>query len=192
MVRVSDCATLFLAWGVATLAGCSDDSRPRKDYDPDAVAKAAIASCDDDADGKLTEEELEACLALQSAVDRIDANQDGAVDQAEIARRVASYAAMSEYIVADVLVKRGPRPLSGAAVTLQLAPYMNAEPLRFTATTDGTGIGTPASSPKPVLGFPPGFYDVEVVHNGETRKFGVEMADDNPTVSRLEFDMREP
>ena len=173
------------------LIGCADNSLPGKNYDPEAVATAVLATFDKDGDGKLDEDELQACLPLQSARDRIDKNQDGALDASEISNRVSAYAPMSEYIVAQVAVKRGTRPVSGATLTMGLADYMRGVPTKFTATTNSAGIGMPQSSPESLLGFPPGFYDVEIVHEGKTWDFGVEMADDNPTVNQLEFDLKE-
>ena len=176
---------------LCALVGCSGDALPTKDYDSTAVAEAALRAFDANLDGQLAEDELNACPALQSALPRVDANQDGQLDATEIADRIASYANMSNYIVADVVVRRGRQPLAGARVTLKLAEFMGVGDTTFSATTDVTGIGAPTSAPQELLGFPPGFYDVEVVHEGATKGFGVELADDAPGANRLQFDLRE-
>ena len=184
-------ATTPLVIAIVTFLGCADRSLPTKDYDSQAIAAAVLASYDADDDGKLDEDELLKCLPLQSALDRIDANEDGAVDASEIAGRINAYAAMSQYIVAEVFVRQGGRPAANALVTLTLTEFMQSNSTKFTATTSAAGNGMPQSSPEGLLGFPPGFYDVEVVHGGRTWSFGVEMADDNPTVNRLGFDLTE-
>ena len=180
---------LFLA-AVAMLAGCSGHSSIQKDYDPAAVGSAALSAFDANGDGQLDEGELQACPAIQSALERIDANQDGMLEASEIADRVAAYADMSDYIVAQVLVKLGNQPVSGAQVKLTLADYMRAQPTSFVAATNASGVGFPRSDPEGLLGFPLGFYDVEVSHAGEKWNFGVEMADDNPLVNQLQFDLK--
>ena len=194
--------THFLA--VVMLAGCDGGySLPQQDYDSKAIASAALSTFDSNDDGKLNLDELQACLALQSAQARIDTNQDGWLEASEISARVTAYAAMSDYIVSEVVVKRGRRPIPGAEVTLKLTAFMNGdatessetttftETTMFTTTTTASGVGMPQSSPESLLGFPPGFYNVGVVLDGKTWNFGVEIADDNPTVSRLVFDLTE-
>ena len=175
----TECRLGFLTAVISMVFGCA------------AIAKAALAVCDADKDGKITDQEFQRCLALQSALDRVDSNQDKSLDETEISNRIAAYATMSKYIVADVFVKQGKRPLSNAGVSLTLSNVMGADPVKFVATTDSTGIGMPNSSPPGLLGLPPGLYDVEVVHGGKSWNFGVEMADDNPTVNRLEFDLKD-
>ena len=181
----------FLVAGVALLAGCSGQGSTQNDYDPAAVGAAALTAFDANGDGKLADDELQACPAIQSALDRIDANQDGMLEASEISKRVAAYADMSEYIVAQVLVKLGNQPVSGAQVKLMLADYMRVQPTSFIAATDASGVGFPRSDSEGLLGFPLGFYDVEVSHAGEKWNFGVEMADDNPLANQLEFDLKD-
>lgn len=171
--------------------GCVGQSLPQNEYNPQAIAEAAMVAFDEDNNGVLDEEELQESPALQSAIGRIDTNQDEQIDAAEIANRVDAYEVMSEYIVAEVYVKRGRRPVMGAEVTLELSDFMDGIPLRFTAKTDASGVGFAQSSPRNLLGFPPGFYQVDVVHEGKTCQFGIEIADDAPSVNRLEFDLKD-
>lgn len=190
MLKTGNHAALFLAFLIISLTGCSSDTQLKKIYDSDAVAKTVMASFDKDRDGKLSEQELLACPALQSAQARIDLNQDGVLDASEISRRVAAYAAMSDYIMADVSVKRGLQPLAGVNVTLRLADFMGTGPIQFAATTDAAGIGTPVSDQAEIIGFPLGFYDVEIVSQVKTWRFGIEVADDTPSANRLDFHVK--
>lgn len=171
------------------LAGCSTDSVPRKDYDAATIAAEIIYLHDQDSNGRLTEAELADCLAMATAVSRIDKDGDETVSTDEIRDRVSSYGSMSKYIVSDLLVTRANRPVEGASVTLQLIEAMQADETRFVATTDASGLGTPRSEPIDLLGFPPGLYDVVVTEDSNSHRFGVELADDNPDVGRLHFDL---
>ena len=179
----------ILAITVGWLAGCAGKSLPQREYDPKSIASAAMNAYDTSQDGQLDDEELVASPSLLSAVDRIDTNGDQQLEVSELQNRISAYAAMSDYIVAEVSVSRGRRPVAGATVTMTLSGFMGSEVNIFSATTDTSGVGIPVSSPESLLGFPPGFYDAKVEKGGETWDFGVEIADDNPSVSRVSFDL---
>ena len=190
-LRVINSKTTLLI--VVSLAiGCSGSSLPSKDYDPQAITSSLLLSFDANGDGKLDEGELKDCPSLYSALVRVDTNQDGSVDASEITSRIEAYADMSQFIIAEVVINQKKTPVSGAKITMTLSEFMNnIMTTKFITTTNAAGAGVPQSSPEKLLGFPPGFYDVEVEYEGKSWNFGVEMADDVPDVSRVVFDLSE-
>ena len=181
---------MFVVVALSILAGCSGDKLP-KINEPKVAAEMAMNAFDKNQDGKIAGDELEECLALKSALDRIDTNEDSAIDVGEIVYRFEAYSGMSKYIISEVEVLADRKPVSGAEISLEPESFLGEGLPRFVGTTSSTGIVLPDSDPPGLLGFPLGFYRVSITTGGAEHSFGVELADDVPGVSRMLFEIQQ-
>jgi hypothetical protein len=91
-----------------------------------ALAEAAMQQCDADRNGSIEGEELDASPSLQFALDRIDNNQDGKIDAAEI-EQFAQHQWEDQgtgIIRVRCVVALDGKLLDGATVTLEPEDFM--------------------------------------------------------------------
>jgi hypothetical protein len=129
----------------AALAGCSSNptalrEAPAPKYDPDGVARAALAEFDKDGNGSLDPREVAACPALQAAFAEIDTNRDKRLSADELRARVEGYAATPTGSVAvGCTVRLDGQPLTGANVTFVPEACMGGAVKEAAGTTDEAG-----------------------------------------------------
>ncbi len=167
---------------LATITGCgsSPTSQIGAFNDASATTDAAFQLLDSNSDGALDSEELQACLGLRSAANRIDTNGDKQIDRDEVLARFEKLGSMSDIIGLDVTVVRGGRPLANAKVTLTPAPFLG-EGLQSYQGDSNTGGGVRLVGETVKLpGLPTGFYTAHIVQEQAQvdAKVGCEIADD--------------
>jgi len=84
------CATLLPVILATLAAGCGNGTVPAPRYDPEAMARAAMAEYDANGDGKLDAGELENCPALKSALPSIGKNKAFLTEE-DIAERLREF-----------------------------------------------------------------------------------------------------
>jgi hypothetical protein len=151
------------------------------------AGRVAIELHDQNGDGALGGQELEACPALASAIDRIDGDGDGQLTAEEIAARIESWKkASAGRMDCACRVTLDGQPLAGATVAFEAESFLPPSVRTCRGVTDEQGIaivGIPDADPP---GAHPGFYKVKITHetidvparyNTETT-LGVELAPD--------------
>ena len=133
---------LFLALSVA-LAGCRYQLpalKPPK-FDPEAASTAAMNQYDANSDGKIDKSELASAPGINSSLDRIDADNDGAVTADEIAEMIQEKwidaGAGIMRVAVEVTLNR--KPLAGATVTFEPETFLGDVIHPATGATDDTG-----------------------------------------------------
>jgi hypothetical protein len=163
--------TAVLTVIVISVSGCwqSGPSRVYADK-PDANAgQRAIDLYDANKDGVLDEAELAKAPGLKAALRQIDANNDGKISADEISARIKAWAAsgLGRMGVLCVVTHNG-RPLSGASVKLVPESFLGSELKPAEGTTDAHGTARMMMSGQQSLGICPGFYRVEITKSGES------------------------
>jgi hypothetical protein len=184
--------TGIMGASLAAILGCSGSavSQVRTGTPQEAAAKA-FEIYDADSDGKLADDELQKCLSIASALDRIDSNRDSAVDLAEMEARFAAHDELADLVGFDIRITSKQEPLVGATITYTPEPFMGEGKQNYVGTsTDGGNcyvVGQEVEFP----GVPIGFYQVRIVHqaSGVDVTRGCEVAGDAPTANRMEFDV---
>jgi hypothetical protein len=186
MIKPSTFAALFLT----AVAGCGGSVASQlPTIDPAKNAAKAMELYDANGDGKLVKDELRNCPSLLVAAPRLDQNSDGAIATEEIAERFDALQSHSDIKVVDLTVTLKRKPLAGATVTFTPEPFMGEDLQTYTGVTSDQGrcelIGTEVD----LYGIPIGFYKVDIVHqqHGVNAVRGVEVADDVPSINRLEI-----
>ena len=138
-------------------AGCgSGGTSGPPAYDPDALARAAIAQFDKNGNGTLEGAELDACPSLKSALAALDKNKDKAISADELADRFRSYKATGVSATSfSCSVRLNGQPLEGATVAFTPEDFMKGTITGGSGTTDRGG--NVESSPLPF-----GFYRIVV------------------------------
>jgi hypothetical protein len=158
------------AFAFAALVGCSTGPNRVEvpEYDPDKIGARAIELYDDDGDGHLSASEREDVKSLDSAMVRLDANDDDKISAEEIAARIRFYQKYRAGIVAaDCTVLRAGRPVMDAKVTYEPESFMGESILPAYGTTNDRGQTVLSMAeehlPSPVhTGVKPGFYRIRV------------------------------
>jgi hypothetical protein len=137
--------------------------------DPATAAAAALAEYDRNGDGALSDEELVAAPALQTAKSRLDVDpQDGRITAAEIAERIESWQATRLAILPiSCSVQLGGRPLRGATVTLEPESFLGDAVKPATGTTlrhgsAGLSVAKPFRPAPTAMGVQCGFYKIRI------------------------------
>jgi len=174
--------------------GCTQSTISIPDrYAPEEATAAAMKAYDTNSDGKIAGAELDKCLALKSAVIRVDTDKDQAISKEELLARLQLYEKGSDAFGTSVSVFSKGQPLQNAEVTLEPESFMGEDLPVYTLTTDETGSRAPKVKATGELAtMPPGFYKVSIHHaQAGTVERGVELADDVTTASRMMFSMQE-
>jgi hypothetical protein len=153
--------------------GCSSKDTgareaPVPKYDPDGIAKAAMAEFDKNNDGVLDPAELRVCPALYLAIAEIDTNGDKKLSADEIRKRVEVYAASpTGSIPVTCMVRLDNRALTGAAVTFDPEQCMGQSLKQATGTTDNEGqCAEYEIDGKTYRGLAAGLYRIRVTKDG--------------------------
>jgi hypothetical protein len=159
--------------GLTAVAGCTSKDTVGREaavpkYDPDGIAKAAIADYDKNGDGLLDVNELKACPALYWSLAAIDTNGDKKLSADEIRKRVESYAAgPTGSVPVTCTVRLDGQPFGGATVTFDPEPCMGKAIKHATATTDAEGRCVEYQvEGKTYRGLSAGLYRIRVTKDG--------------------------
>ena len=130
---------LLLLWLILLLNGCGDKGG-QTGLDPETAAAAALASHDQNGDGRLSRLELKTCPGIASALDHYDQDSDGAVSAAEIAERIRKMQQMPrDNATFNCTVTYNGQPLSGAEVRFQPATFQGSATKSAVGRTDEFG-----------------------------------------------------
>lgn len=128
-------------------------------YDPQDAADQAMELYDQNGDGVVAGDELEAAFTLQAAMPQIDLNGDQQVSRDEIAARVEAWGDSGVGLTSvRALVRLDGRPLVGADVIYEPEPYLADTIAGARGRTNAYGRAT-ISIPKedrPSADYPPG------------------------------------
>jgi hypothetical protein len=131
---------------ISLLAGCGSGgpSGPPA-YDPDALARAALAQFDKNNNGTIEGAELDACPSLKSALAAIDKNKDKALSADELADRFRAYKATNVTTASvSCTVRLNGQPLEGATVTFTPEDFLKDTISGGSGTSDvGGNVATP-------------------------------------------------
>jgi hypothetical protein len=169
-----------------------------------------MAEYDRDGDGSIAAAELDAAPALRAAMATLDANQDGAVQQAEIVQRIESWQVnRAGMTTANCTVTLDGRPLSGATIAFEPEKFLGGEVKAAFGETSPLGVALPAipKAERPTADTPAGiqygFYRVRISkkagdqetlparYNAES-ELGQQIAGDDPAMIRqdLRFELK--
>jgi hypothetical protein len=157
--------------------------------DPAQNAAKAMELYDANDDGKLAKDELRDCPSLAVAMQRIDRDSDDAIAADELVSRFEALGTHSDIKVLDLTVSLKRKPLAAATVTFTPEPFMGEGLQSYSCVTSDQGRCELVGSEVDLYGVPVGFYKVEIVHErqGVKASRGLEVADDVPSISRLEI-----
>jgi hypothetical protein len=158
----------FVAWSLVpwTFVGCSGRSGglPAPDVDSAAASAAALERYDANGDGALDAGELEACPPLASSRSTFDSNNDGRLTGDEIANRLNALAGpKSAFVSVNCTVTFSGVPLAGAKVTLRPPEFLGDSLPTAEATTDDSGYASPSISAESL---PPQLKETPLVYPG--------------------------
>lgn len=124
------------------LPGCSN--KPERVYPPSvdsgAAGQAAMARYDADNDGSLNQEELANCPGIVASLARYDTDESGAVDAAEVTARLDMWRKSRVAMTPAVCqVRLNGEPFAGALVKIIPESFMGDEVKPASGTTDENG-----------------------------------------------------
>ncbi len=94
-------------------------------FDAERAGEEAIAAYDEDADGRLSRDELKKCPGILTALDKFDTDGDGSVTTDEIAQRIRSWAESGTGVTSiSFIVTMDGRPFVGARAELEPEPFL--------------------------------------------------------------------
>lgn len=183
----------LVAWTLFSLSvcyGCTSNSVPPERNDAANAAKIAIEAYDADGNGVLSTEEIKKSPALESAMDRLDSDRNRSVTADEIAQRMASYDSQSDFIPVMVMLKSGRNPIEMATVTFEPEAFMGDDLQSFTGVSNTSGVVNLVGKVEKTPGLPLGFYRITIKRDGGAETtHGCEIADDVPSVGRMNFSL---
>jgi hypothetical protein len=152
------------------LTGCG--SKPTRvtvpEFDPPVMSAAALEKKDANRDGAVSADELQDWPGLKAALGKIDRNQDGKADQGEIEQHLRDYSASRiglQSLTCFVTVNGA--PLSDATVDFIPEEFLAAVIKPARAVTGATGSGPVLPVDGGIPGIAPGIYRVTI-----SRKIG--------------------
>ncbi len=153
---------------LSMIVGCdSDPTLTSPKFNPEEAAAKAIEAYDSDSDGQISKAESRKCALDPKA--GWDANNDGNIDETEIADRLTTYEAMKPGLRTNasctVLFKN--RPLVGAEVVYEPEEFMGGAVCSASGTTDEEGIASIIADEledPTIPGIHTGLYRVRITH----------------------------
>jgi hypothetical protein len=133
----------YVVLGLLFVAGCSGQPRAVDvvDIDPSGAAHKAIASCDKDGDGKLSDEELKAIPGILKWKQLYDLNGDKFVSEDEITQRLRKWQSDKlGFRSIGLSVTLNGRPVPNVHVQLTPEPYLGDAVKPATGTTNKFGF----------------------------------------------------
>jgi hypothetical protein len=141
-------------------AGCGSGGVPVPRYDPETMARAAMAEYDKNHDGKLDSSELEACPALKSALPYIAKDKQPYITEEDIAERLREFQQSRIGLLATrCKVTREGAPVPGVTVTFIPEGFMGNTIKSGSGISDTHGNAVIATEGLPGLGL--GYYRIE-------------------------------
>jgi len=152
------------ALGVVLLAlqsGCSQGPTAvaRPDFDPESAADRAMELYDANGDGSVADAELAKAPGLHGALPSLDADGDGKVARNEVAERVRAWQRMDTGLMnLSCAILLDGQPLEGATVTFDPDEFLGEAVQQATAVTSSTGSAFPKipKEKRPSADSPPG------------------------------------
>jgi hypothetical protein len=139
--------TMALA-AVVSICGCGRggaNGNGTTDVSPSDAAQQAMELLDKDGSGALDEKELAASPGILALREQYDSDGNQQISEDEIAARLESiYRAGAGWLTVTAQVLQGTRPLAGAKVRFVPEPFLDDALKPASATTDGQGRLTPA------------------------------------------------
>jgi hypothetical protein len=154
---------VLLLIALSVPAGCGGQAPVAiPNYDPEAIARAAMAAYDKNDDGKLDAAELEACPALKSALPRIVTNKRDYLTEEDIAGRLRDFQ-KSRVGLRGIRcrVLRDEQPVSGVTVTFVPESFMGAAVKAASGISDERGYLNVATVEGKEPGVSLGYYRIE-------------------------------
>jgi hypothetical protein len=158
------------------LAGCGSSAVAPPRYDPDAMARAAMAEYDTNHDGKLDAGELEACPALKKALPEIAKdyakNKQPYLTEEDIAEELRLFEKRKVGLLSiRCKVVRGDG-LGVAGVTVNFIPerFMGDAIKAGSGVSDQSGYVHPTVEGQTIPGLAFGFYRIEASRKDESGK----------------------
>jgi hypothetical protein len=194
---------VFILFVLAT--GCAGPNAPltAPEYDPDAMADAALKQFDGNGNGTIEGVELNACPALKAAMPAIDKNKDKAISRDELVERFRSYKEAGVGAVSvSCTVRLNGQPLEGATVTFVPEDCMKGTVKGGSGATDAEGVAQ-VKGEGGLPGLPLGLYRVTVSkssggseqiparYNAQTT-LGAEIATGSRGTGSIEFNLTSP
>ena len=155
--------------------GCSRAPVSAPKFSPAASARAAIEEFDANQDGSLDADEVGKCPGLQAAKDRIDADGNGSLSEAEIVTRIKSYGASTVPLTPfRCQVLFGGQPLTGARITLVPEKLLGDAVQTASGVTDADGNALLSISDLSARGYAGVFFGLYRVQVSQTDPSGRE------------------
>jgi hypothetical protein len=129
------------------VSGCGSGSgaSDMPDVSPSAAAEQAIELLDKNGSGSLDEQELAACPGILAMREQYDADGNREISEEELSARFeAIYRGGTSWVSATCLLLQGNRPLGGAKVRFVPEAFLGDALPPATGTTDSQGRVTPA------------------------------------------------
>jgi hypothetical protein len=197
MSKKSSCLTALL---IIFFIGCGGPSRVHAPkMDASAAGAAAMEQYDTNQDGKIAGDELNACPALRTAIQRVDINGNQGVSADEITARIEKWqeSKLGLTSVRCIITFRG-RPLPNAKIVFEPEAFLGENIASGEGTTGRTGIASIKQPKNKFPGMPLGFYKIKVTSDhmqipaiyNENTLLGIEIASDNPDMgSGFQFNL---
>jgi hypothetical protein len=203
---------VIAAVAIVPLASCSRGPARvgQPSISPSGAGSQAVEAYDQNSDGVISGNELDAVPALKAALPRFDTNGDKGVSSDEIAARVNAWKDMRTGLASvRCHITLDGQPLAGAEVVFEPEPFLGDEVKQATGTTNQFGDVAPTISkedrPDPSLpgGVHFGLYKVRISKNSNGREtiparynkdtiLGQEVAYDDPGImnNNLAFNLK--
>jgi hypothetical protein len=115
------------------------------DIDASDAGDQAMEMYDTNGDGKVAGDELEKAPGLNSAIKRLDTDNDEAVSADEVTERIREWQAMKTGLMSFTFtVTLDGQPLEGASVTFEPVTFLGDDIKKAVAETDSFGVGSPS------------------------------------------------
>jgi hypothetical protein len=148
LLAMRTCCCLGGLVAISMLSGCgsgASDGSEMPSVNPSAAAGQAIEQLDKDGSGSLDESELAASPALLAAKSRYDSDGNGQISQNELEARLSKiYAGATPWMSVGCRFMQGGRPLAGAKVRFIPEPFLSDALQPASGTTDAQGLVHPA------------------------------------------------
>lgn len=158
----------YVVWGLlgCGLAGCAGSPIEAPKFDAGTAGRQAAATCDANGDGVLDKAELAKCPALLAALPRIDKDNSGTLTEAEIAARIGTYGDLNVALLPfKCVVLLDDQPLVQATVTLVPEKFLGDASKLASGVTDKAGnalLSIPEHREQGLAGVHCGLYRVEI------------------------------
>ena len=167
-------ATLLLGLSLGCSGGPKRIAVP--EFEPVAIAEAAISELDTDGDAVLSAEELKNSPGLAASMSVFDSDQDGSISEDELRAEFQKWLEEKTGLISiRCEVRHKGRPLKGATVRLVPESFLNSVVPTGEGETDAMGMTQISCESqhlpealKSMRAIKPGVYRIEVTHPSES------------------------